>query len=270
MKGLQDTVLNLSQKIDTVDPLVVNSTFEKYSQIPEGFRDIDKLRNFLRDKYPVLFSRDIQFKDKIMNKEKQEDIKQQILTEDAKTISRFKSLDKVNKYLEMGRDEATKVKNDIEDLFAEDDCQISFRFKEPKSIYQNVEWGNAYTLVDVIRLRIVPKVGKFFPSLLKKIEENLGIKLAFKLNIFSYSIEEITKKISKNSIYYRAVHYHFKDEQFFTEIQIRPPATNQWANLSHGTLYKTKIKIDKKTKKYIMDFGRIANIVDYFEMLDQD
>lgn len=270
MKDFQKTIIDLSRKLETVDPRVVTSTFEKYSQIPESFRDIDKLRNSLKDKYPVLFSRDMRFRDKIISREHQEDTKQQVLADHAKMISGFKSLEKVGEYLENGLDEANTIKEVIESLFPGDGYEISFRLKEPDSILQNVEWGNAYTLVDVIGLRIVPKNSKLFPSILEKIEEKLGDKLAFKLNIFSYSIEEIVEKISKNSIYYRAIHYHLKGDQFFTEIQVRTPATSQWANLNHDTLYKTKVEVDEKTKEYIMDFGRIANIVDYFDMLKNE
>lgn len=267
MTSLQQTIIELSEKIDSVSAREIERVFNKYSKIPPELQNIVKLRKRLKIKHPILFNRNVQFANNFISSNKQEEIKLRTLKIHSGHISKLSSLKAIENYLEGCLNDAEAIKRELENLFPKEKFNLSFRVKEPESILQNIKWGNSYTLVDVIGLRIVPKQSYFSPLIVKKIEEFLRTKLAFKINIFSYSTNEIVKKISKNSIYYRAIHYHLKTGRFFTEIQVRTPAVDQWANLSHDLLYKTKFEASEETKNCIMEFGRVANIVDYFDIL---
>lgn len=115
-------------------------------------------------------------------------------------------------------------------------------------------------------LRIVPKKSRDFPHLIRKFEKEFGRSIKFKLNYFSKTTKEKTR-IRKSSGYYYAINYYFAINPFFMEVQIRTPSIDLWSDLTHDNLYKQKIKISSATKRYLVSFGRICNIVDFFEII---
>lgn len=264
---LQNGIPELAGMLDSVNTDEIKRLFNLFGNIPPQLRNIDKLRSKLRKGKPILFDRNLRVKGKLLNFGQQEKYKDKILEIHKNRIATFKTLEQIQNYLGNSIELAESFRDEISHTFPKSEYALSFRLKEPKSIMQNVEWGNPYTLVDVIGLRIVPKDSSQLPQLITKFEKQFGDRLAFKFNIFSYSIKELVNRISKNSIYYRAFHYHLSIDDFFSEVQIRTRGVDQWANLNHDTMYKSKIKITEKQEKEVMEFGRISNIVDYADIL---
>lgn len=267
LTDLQNGVLELVGMLDSVSPDEVGRLFNLFRNIPSELQDINKLRAKLRKEKPILFDRNLRVKGELLSFKQQESYKDKILEVHKKKISTFKTLEQIQNYLGNSMKLAESFRDEINRAFPKSEYALSFRLKEPGSIMQNVEWGNPYTLVDVIGLRIVPKDSSQLPYLITKFEKQFSNRLAFKFNIFSYSTDELVNRISKNSIYYRAFHYHLSIDDFFSEVQIRTKGVDQWANLNHDTMYKSKIKITEKQEREVMEFGKMANIVDYADIL---
>lgn len=265
---VEKEILFLANQLGFNESANIRDIFEIYSKILIDHKNISFIRDKLKIHHPKLFDRRIIHPNKkTISYFHQEKLKEKILQTHEEKIKSFLSSEHVSKYIQNSDEIVTKIKEEIFLHFPQEHAVINHRVKKPESILQNIQWGNRYTLTDLIGFRIVPKKTKMLPDMIEKFENNWSDRLAFKFNIFSYDLDEIIKRISKNSIYYRAFHYHFPIENYFSEVQIRTRGVDIWANINHDTMYKKKININLDQEKHIMEFGKIANIVDYWEIL---
>ncbi len=267
--NFQETIINLSETVNSVDNRKIVKILEKYETIPQEYKNLQKLTRDLKRLHPHLFSKDIVLdNNKIISLKQQERNKQKILDSYAKKIHALNSLEKMTKYLEGSQEKTEEIKNKLEKIFPSKNYEHSFRVKEPINILKANNLKKMSPFSDIIGLRTIPQKSLWLPQTVEKFEKNFGHEIAYKTNSFAYTQRELIKRKGKNSIYYRAIHYHLSANKFFAEIQIRTPAIDQWSKLSRATIYKTRRKFPNQAKKYIMEFGRRANIVDYFEIIN--
>ena len=153
-------------------------------------------------------------------------------------------------------------------MFPISDYKHTFRVKDTRNFSHNAaSRDDIKSIADLVGIRVVPNNTKLFLNMLVKFEEKFQKEASFKLNTFAYSEKEIVNKIGKYSVYYRAVHYYFLIDNFYAEVQLRTPDIDQWSTLHHDTIYKPKIPVSDEQKRRIMRFGKISNIVDYFDLI---
>lgn len=257
-----EDILSLADKIEDIDLNLIFSVLNRYKKIPEEFRDILGLRDELEKKYPALFKR------KLLTGEKQELPLNQINLAFEEQADSFAVFKKIKKSLEVHEDFIKRIKTRIKFFSLDSDCYFSFRIKDFESFSENFsKISLSRSLIDIVGMRLVLKKTKMLLKIISEFEREFSDEITFKLNIIAFNDDEITRKIGQNSIYYRAVHYYLSVAGFFIEVQIRTPFIDQWSNMHHDTVYKPKISVTEKEKKQIMEFGKISNVVDYFELI---
>lgn len=267
-KQFERVILDLGKKYELTDPEKVKSILSKYEKIPVEFRSLRKLTGKLKYIYPNLFSHNIVLRsNKVIDQKTQEIHKQKIFRDQAEHLSTLDTIEKINKYLKGVQQISEKIEKRVLSMFPKSSFDYSSRVKESESLLRAIKLKKVFPLGDVIGLRMIPKQSALLPEAIKKFEETFGDELIYKTNNLALSQKQLIKLKGYGSTYYNAIHYHLPVDRFFTEIQIRTPGVNQWSKLAHYTVYKKKIKTDSITRQCIMEFGKRASIVDYFEIL---
>lgn len=258
-------MLDLCKIIKEADEKQIKKIFTEYHKIPLNQRSITKLRKKLKLISPYFFQDLLSYQNnkKISHKKQmQEKIK---FFDKSETIYFLSNIDDFKNKLRL------KTKTFIRELktiFPPSKYHHSFRIKDSTAILDNIEKNKKIVLTDIIGIRIVPKHYLNITEILTKIECDLNDRIIFKLNTTASGDAKMMKKNRKHSKYYHAVHYYISIGGNIAEIQIRTPGIDQWSKIHHSTMYKEIIKVDKMTIKYIKQFGRIANIVDYYKIIN--
>jgi len=197
--NFQETIINLSETVNSVDNRKIVKILEKYETIPQEYKNLQKLTRDLKRLHPHLFSKDIVLdNNKIISLKQQERNKQ-----------------KITKYLEGSQEKTEEIKNKLEKIFPSKNYEHSFRVKEPINILKANNLKKMSPFSDIIGLRTIPQKSLWLPQTVEKFEKNFGHEIAYKTNSFAYTQRELIKRKGKNSIYYRAIHYHLSANKFF-------------------------------------------------------
>ncbi len=267
MNKLAKDILRLSGNIKEVSSNKVKNILKIYSTTPKVWRNISKLRKALRQKNPYLFSADIKVSSprktnrKLRRIASLNDLKKGALDMDCTT-------DNIKNCLRLNKSKIKSINYRLKKIFPTTDFIHSFRVKTTKNYIKELGNKSSHGITDFVGLRVVPRNNWNLLLMLRKFEREFSDIIVFKLNTLMYSNREIKKTLEKSSIYYRAIHYYIETGSFFTEIQIRTQAIDQWSKIHHPTIYKQKFKISSKTRENVIKFGEISNVVDYFMMLN--
>ncbi len=259
---LLKTLESVTEKIDFLKTKKIEKILDKYEDIPEEFKSLEKLTNELKRVKPNLFS------EEMMREEITSLDLEKILEKKEKRNSEKISLEDVYKTVEDAKDSVEELKKELETLLPEHGFIHYFRVKSKESLLSNSkEPFPHYRLNDVIGFRVVPKSPTQYLGLLDLLENAFYNDIKYKLNFFSFSDKELDIMPLNISPYYKAIHYYIPTDKVYTEIQVRPPATDIWSEIDHKTRYKPQIETTPEEKKVIENFGRKACCLDLYEIL---
>jgi len=155
----------------------------------------------------------------------------------------------------------------LEREFSIEKFDFEFRVLNPNRVKAKFQANGVRALFDIIGFRIVPKNPKEFTSLVEYFQR-IDADMLFSLNTFLYNEQEFARLIGGNSsLFYRAIHYYIRIAGFFVEVQLRTHSIDIWSKVHHSVLYKPVIDISEQERLLVLEFGRIANIVDFSSML---
>lgn len=255
MNELTKHLVSLSQSVPGSDHNLVFEILRVYDQLPQARQDFSDLRQALRNARPELFLRSVN------GFMRQEFIVPALNSTPGAYF--FEALDQGQ------QDRINELKQSLEKIFPATLYTCSWRIKDQVTLEQNIrKYGVQRALIDVVGVRIVPRRAEFLPSMINQFEKAYTDPAIAKLNTLAYGDEEITRVISLHSLYYRAIHYYLPLGPIFVEIQMRTPAIDQWSILHHFTIYKPKIQLTEAEKAYVIEFGKICNIVDFVQLID--
>ncbi len=244
-----------------VSPLEIEAIFAAYEKIPEHLRNHENLLETVRSRYPHMFTTDIHGSEAI-NLEEQMRRKHVVLGDESHSLEKLSGLLKDVG----GHQDFITIRSKLQSAFPDAEFHYSERVKKPETFIENSSLNKNWARVDAIGMRIVPKNSQGFPALIQRFESLFGHHMAFKLNLFLKENKESTR-IHKSNPHYFALHYHIAFPPFFIEIQMRTPAIDIWSIVTHSTLYKKKVKITAEEEAALMEFGRIADCVDFYNLI---
>ncbi len=259
MNNILATVTRLNST--GVSPLEIEAIFAAYEKIPQHLRNHGQLLEHVRTRYPHVFATEIHGSEAI-NLEEQMRRKHVVLGYEAHTIE---TLSELLKKVGSHQDFIT-IRSKLQSAFPEVEFHYSERIKKPETFIENSSLNKNWARVDAIGVRIVPKNTQGFPALIQRFESLFGHHMAFKLNLFLKENKESTR-IHKSNPHYFALHYHIAFPPFFIEIQLRTRAIDIWSIVTHSTLYKKRVATTPDEWDALMEFGRIANCVDFYNLI---
>jgi hypothetical protein len=150
------------------------------------------------------------------------------------------------------------------------DFQYSIRYRVSSLSEARLKLANngVRALFDLVGFQIVPKSLVSFRRLIHVLNDVAGPQKMFVFNTHPFNFEDFLSLIGPSSSpYYRAIHYYFNIGGASIEVQVRLPATDQWAILHHVTCYKPIVSISSREEKLVQQLGLITNWVDYYQLI---
>lgn len=207
---------------------------------------VDKLRKLAINRFPTLrenqYNKDINFED---------------------FISKH-NLIKREEYNEDIMEKIKVTKDTIESTFPSPQYFTEYRINTKERVAEKEKTNCARVHMDTIGFRIAPNKAIDIIEVINWIENQQKWKILLKLNTIALSRQEFKKLFEPNSSsLYQAIHYYIDIGGACAEVQLRTPAIHQWSNLHHMTHYKPIIQTTNFEKKLVMQFGEMANWVDF-------
>jgi ppGpp synthetase/RelA/SpoT-type nucleotidyltranferase len=262
----EKSIFDLAHIVKEADTKKIRLIFSGFKEVSFKKETLNSLKKNLKKTNPDIFSDKIICGDGTVINAKEQEIKWLEFFR-GKNLGKGYLLENIKKDLKNEQGAIKKLVERIRIFFPFENYEHSFRIKDFESLLSDkVNRGN-WEPIDIVGLRIVPRKSSMFFDAISRFEKEFGNEIIFKLNTFPYDKEEVEKYIGKNSsVYYRAIHYYFPMGCFLAEVQIRTSAIDEWSKLHHDTVYKPKIPVSPQLKKNIMEFGKMADMVDYFEI----
>lgn len=207
---------------------------------------IDSLRELAIQRFPVL--RDNQYNKNL----------------DFEALLSKYNLAKRENYNERIMENIKIAKKTIESAFPSSEYSIEHRVNTKERVAEKEKTNYARVHMDTIGFRIIPNKAVDIIKVINWIENQKQWKFLLKLNTIALNKQEFETIFEPNSsLFYRAIHYYIDIGGVCAEIQIHTPAINKWSDLHHSTHYKPMIQTTDFEKELIMQFGEMANWVDF-------
>lgn len=155
----------------------------------------------------------------------------------------------------------------LTELFPETDYNIFHRVCTGEQVKLKESLNGIRAWFDTVGFQVVPKNASLILEAIKKMSAQNYCKTLCIFNTFPFSVEDFKTYISPTSSpYYRAIHYYIDIGNVCAEIQLRTPSIDQWSRIHHATMYKPRITTTEKEKSLVMEYGQIANWIDFYSL----
>jgi len=157
-----------------------------------------------------------------------------------------------------------QTKEKVERMFPAELYQVFHRVCTSKEVLIKEDLNRLRAWFDTVGFQVIPKKAADITTAISTMEQQTELEILFRFNTFPFSVTDFKTYISPaSSSYYRAVHYHIGIGKICVEIQFRTPAIDQWSRMHHATHYKPIVVTNQEEKNLVMEFGFIANWVDF-------
>lgn len=235
----------LLKRLPELDQKIFRETINSYR---ENFNheDVDELRKSSIERFPILqnnhYSKDLDF--------------EAFLTKN--------SLIKRPDYDENIMSSIKNVKTSLENKFPSSKYRLEHRVSTVERVLEKEKINHARVHMDTVGFRVVPFNASDVIKVAEWLEKQQKWNVLLKLNTIASDPQDFKNILEPHSSpFYRAIHYYIDIGHVCAEIQIHTPAISQWSKLHHRTHYKPQVQTTDHEKELIMEFGKIANWVDF-------